>query len=82
MANDQAYNIYGVVTNTIGVLTAAISLWLWFIYCRLPRSKIQLLECLLLETEKLFHSAIKEGFIDDDDSISHFHERLFVYASD
>ena len=81
MGNDQAYNITGVVGTAIGIFCGvAVPLWLWLIYCRLPRSKIQFLECILSETEKLLTAAVKDGYIDDDESIRRFHKRLYKYV--
>ena len=81
MANDQAYNITGVVGTAIGILCGvAIPSWLWLIYCRLPRSKIQFLECLLSETDKLLNSAVQEGIVDDA-TLYPFQERLLQYVS-
>ena len=79
MANDQPYNIVGVVGSAISILSAAITVWL--LYCRLPRSKIQSLESLLSETETFLYTAMKDGYIDDDESIRCFQKRLFQYVS-
>ena len=78
MANDQPYNIIGVVGSAISILSAAITVWL--LYCRLPRSKLQSLESLLSETEKLLNSAVQEGIVDGV-TLCQFHERLFLYVS-
>ena len=77
MDDDHIYNIIGLVASIVGLLSAVS---LSRIFYRLPRNKIQYLECLLCDTDRLFNAAVKDGLIRDRDVVKNLYQHLWEYV--
>ncbi|TBU23698.1 hypothetical protein BD311DRAFT_730853 [Dichomitus squalens] len=79
-ASNVGYNILGVISGVIGVLTAIPLIWR-IARSQHPETKMKELESILKDTEGLLHSVVEEGLLDPQRDVPHFEYQLTLYRS-
>ncbi|KAI0634042.1 hypothetical protein C8Q77DRAFT_724095 [Trametes polyzona] len=76
--SDEEYNIYGVITGTIGLLGLLNIAW---IYTRLPTRKLDSVQNFLGWTEAQLNKGLERGLHTNENDLRHFHVRIWDLES-
>lgn len=73
--SDLGFNIWGVITSTLGLLALLPFAWL---YTQLPSRQLRSLERLVHETETMFRKGLEDGLHTHEEDLYRFHTSIWA----